>query len=159
MINGLQLNAFPTSKSRQAAAAGEFINMIIDGQINPVNTAVQLKGIAEMATIALKDERLKDAVIRECDKYEKGETPTFQGAKLQVRETGTKWDYSRCGDSVYDGLAAEMAALKAKMDERERFLKSITAPMTIVDNETGEVYEVQPPKKTSTTSFSITFAK
>jgi hypothetical protein len=43
--------------------------------------------------------------------------------------------------------------------ERETFLKAIHKPMPIVNDETGEVFTVNPPIKTSTTSLVLTPVK
>jgi hypothetical protein len=70
---------------------------------------------------------------------------------------GTKYDFAHCGDSVIDGLYKEMAELKAKIKEREEFLKSLPpSGLDIVDSATGEVSTILKPIKTSTTSIAVT---
>lgn len=84
----------------------------------------------------------------------KGEVPrTINGAKLEARETGTKYDYS--GDPVWRQLNATLAECQQYIKDREAFLKALKKPITEVDDD-GEIITVNPPVKTSTTSLVIT---
>lgn len=52
-----------------------------------------------------------------------------------------------------------MEKIKAQMKERENFLRVITKPKTELDPDTGEVFTINPPARSSTTSYAVTFNK
>jgi hypothetical protein len=47
-------------------------------------------------------------------------------------------------------------ALKEKIKERETFLKSLKAPLEVVNTDTGETTTIVPPVKKSTSTFKFT---
>lgn len=159
MNNELSFNRIPTSKSEQTALAANFANMFTEGEVSPLEAAAKLRSIKEVIELTLKDIKVNEIIISEIEKYGKGENPSAFGAKFQVKETGVKYDFSQCNDPIWNRLKAEADAISEKMKEREKYLKIIKEPKTEIDNETGEVYEILPPLKTSTTSYSITFNK
>jgi hypothetical protein len=61
--------------------------------------------------------------------------------------TGVKYDYSACGDPIYNELKEASDKASEAVKERETFLKAISKPMDIVVNE-AEVYTIKPPIKT-----------
>lgn len=149
----------PVTKTGQNELRELMKNSLADGEVNPIEAVVKAKSMYEVLSSFLKDDDVKELVVNECEKYGKGETPSFAGAKVQVKETGVKWDYTDCGDPVYDSLALQMEELKRLMKEREAYLKTITVRKTEVDEETGEIYTVLPPVRTAGTSYSITYTK
>ena len=107
MSNKLIINRIPSSKTEQKEMANAFISKVIDGDINPIDAVVQMKSISETINTFLKDENIKDAVIQECEKYGKGESPGYLGAVIQIKETGVTYDFSVCNDPVYERLVEE----------------------------------------------------
>ena len=83
----------------------------------------------------------------------------MNGAKYQVKEAGTKYDYSQCNDPFYDELQAAAISADEKLKARAIFLQSLpTSGMIITDPLTGETYTAYPPSKSSTTTVSITLS-
>jgi hypothetical protein len=60
-----------------------------------------------------------------------------------------------CGDPLHDRLESEFNTAKARLDERKKFLKGLNQPLKTIDEETGEVIELRPPLKTSTSSVTV----
>lgn len=149
----------PVTKTGQNELRELMKNSLADGEVNPIEAVVKAKSMYEVLSSFLKDDDVKELVVNECEKYGKGETPSFAGAKVQVKETGVKWDYTDCGDPVYDSLALQMEELKQRMKQRESYLKTITERKTEIDEATGEIYTILPPVRTATTSYSITYNK
>ena len=147
----------PVTKTGQNELRELMKNSLADGEVNPIEAVV--KSMYEVLSSFLKDDDVKELVVNECEKYGKGETPSFAGAKVQVKETGVKWDYTDCGDPVYDSLSIQMEELKQRMKQRESYLKTITERKTEIDEATGEIYTILPPVRTATTSYSITYNK
>lgn len=156
-MNELTVNKIPASKEEQAVLSSAMINSVLDGEIDPIKAVVQAKSLVETLTLFLKDKGVNDLVIREVDKY--GKQTSKDGATIAIKEVGSKWDYSECGDPIYNRLSSQKADIEEKLKEREALLKSTREPRTEVDEETGEVYTVNPPSKSSTTSYAITFQK
>lgn len=159
MNNELIINRVPSSKTEQKEMANAFVSKVTDGNINPIDAVIQMKSISETINAFLKSGEIKDAVIIECEKYGKGERPCYNGAILQLKETGVKYDFSVCNDPVYSRLIKQRDDIDQQCKEREEYLKSISKPKAEIDEDSGEVFILNPPSKQSTTSYSITFKK
>ena len=154
-MNELTVNKIPASKEEQSVLSSAMINSVLDGEIEAIKAVIQAKSLVETLTLFLKDKGVNDIVIREVEKY--GKQTSKDGATIAIKEVGSKWDYSECGDPIYNRLSSQKAEIEEKLKERESLLKSTREPRTEVDEETGEVYTVNPPSKSSTTSYAITF--
>ncbi len=154
-MNELTVNKIPASKEEQAVLSSAMINSVLDGEIEAIKAVIQAKSLLETLTIFLKDKGVNDLVLREVEKY--GKQTSKDGATIAIKEVGSKWNYSECGDPIYNRLSSQKAEIEEKLKERESLLKSTREPRTEVDEETGEVYTVNPPSKSSTTSYAITF--
>lgn len=158
-MNELSINQFPQTKAEQSAMAARFTQAIVNGDVSPLETVAKMKSIQEVITLFLKDEEVTKAVIDQVDKYGKGEIPTSSGASFQVKETGVKYDFSQCNDPVWNNLKEQADRINEELKEREKYLKVIKNHKTEIDEETGEVYTIIPPIRTSTTSYTVTFKK
>lgn len=156
-MNELTVNKIPASKEEQAVLSSAIISSVLEGEIDPIKAVIQAKSLVESLTLFLKDKGVNDLVLREIEKY--GKQTSKDGATISIKEVGSKWDYSECGDPIYNRLSAQKAEIEEKLKEREALLKATKEQRTEVDEETGEVYTVNPPSKSSTTSYSIIFQK
>lgn len=96
---------------------------------------------------------LKPGGLKEAQSYN-DRNLAIQGAKIGITETGVSYDYS--ADAQWQELNAAVKAATEKRKEREEFLKALKGVMQVVNEDTGEVQEVRPPVKKSTTSISVT---
>lgn len=149
----------PVTKSEQTNLSEAFVSAVQNGDINPIDAVVQMKSIAETIGIFLKDNRIREAVLKECAKYGKGENPAFHGAVVQQKETGVSYDFMVCADPVWTDLMAREQEIADQRKEREKYLRTITKPKPEIDESTGEVYTIKPPARSSTTTYAITFKK
>lgn len=147
----------PVTRTGQEELVDKMKEILLEGETSPIEAVIKAKSLYEILSSFLKDEDVKECVLNECGKYGKGEYPSFAGAKVQVKETGVKWDYMNCGDHIYESFNSHMEELKKQMKQREAYLKSITVKKTEIDEETGEVYTLLPPVRMASTSYSITF--
>ncbi len=83
--------------------------------------------------------------MTEADKYP-GTTFEFLGNQVQKVDTYTKYDYSACNDPEWNRLSKEVETLQIKLKEREAFLKANKASFSLLDDSTGEVVVIHPPK-------------
>lgn len=147
------------NKKGQQEISGKLIQQVTDGEINPMEAVVKMKAMYECIGQFLKSDEVRHAVIDETEKYGKGEETQYRGANVRIQETGAKFDFSSCQDPVWERLNEQITSLKEKIDEREKLLKRISEAMTLVDEETGEVYTIYPAPRSSKTNFVITFKK
>lgn len=158
-MNELAINQFPTNKTEQSVMAARFAKSIENGEVSPLEAVAKMKSLQEVIALFLKDESVSNAVITEVEKYGKGETPSSNGATFQVKEVGVKYDFSECGDIVWNRLKEQADKINEELKNREKYLKTIKQSKTEIDEESGEIYTILPPVKTSTTSYTITFKK
>lgn len=80
------------------------------------------------------------------------------GAKIELAETGTKYDFSQCSDPVLVQLEAKLETVEDMIKDRKEMLKKVSASgMDILIDD--ELIKVFPPSKTSTSSYKITLSK
>jgi hypothetical protein len=77
------------------------------------------------------------------------------GFKFTPKEAGVRYDFSKCNHPQWIELDNKEKAIKEGKKEIETTLKSITKPLTIVDESTGDVVEVMPPTKYSKTIIEV----
>lgn len=83
-----------------------------------------------------------------------------QSAKIELFESGTKYDFSQCGDVIFDELQQKLISVEEMIKERKEFLKSIpSSGLDVVNVDTGELNKIYPPSKTSVSSYKITLKK
>ena len=79
--------------------------------------------------------------------------------KMELAETGTKYDYSQTGDNELLDLYATLEDIKAQIELREKMLKSLPLSGMDIITADGEPVHIYPPSKTSTSSYKITISK
>jgi hypothetical protein len=98
-----------------------------------------------------------DSLRDEVSKHGK-QVVTSYGTKVELAEVGTKYDYSKCGDSVLIVLIDKFESLEMEIRGRQTWLKSLPASGIDILIE-DEVCRVYPPSKSSTSSIKTTIAK
>jgi hypothetical protein len=98
-------------------------------------------------------EFLQPLAINEAEKY-KG--TTLFGSEVNVRESGVKYDFSKCNYSPYNSLISQKKELESEQKTMESLLKAISKPTEIANEETGEIMTVKPPLRTAGTSIVLT---
>ena len=147
----LKLQDLKPTKSDIKIATDMLIDQIDSGEINPIDVALQLKVLEEF----IKDarEKLNNYAIEELRKYPTGKTSIFD-TKIEIAETGIKYDYSQ--DLVWQKLKQDNEMTSIALKFREDILKKIPSGSQLVD-ENGEASIG--PSKISSTSYKITLAK
>ena len=129
---------YPENKFQQQMLANDIILPVIEGEVNPIDTYVKAKALQEALKIVTDDDRMKDLVITEVEKY--GNKTEYNSASLQVKEVGVKHDYTACNDQIYTDLLYMLNDIKEQIKIREKFLSKIPSEgTTIVYEQTGEV--------------------
>ena len=97
---------------------------------------------------------IKENLLTEAGKYPEKEFE-YMGNKITKAEHGTKYDYSKCGDPVYQQREAIALEAADQLKERAEFLKSVKAPFSLLDEGTGEVHLILPPTKKSVSGLNV----
>lgn len=142
----------PSNKDQVAKFVTILRNALESGDINPLSFAIQMKAMEEVAERLRKDPFIQDIIIEELEKY--GKETVYNGVKFNIRENGTRYDFTACEDSVYEDLKYKVDILTKELKDRENWLKGIKPGYPAVDKETGEI--INPPTKKSTTGVVIT---
>lgn len=128
------------------------IESVQRGEINPLTVLIQLRAMQKATDRILKE--IQPNLMSEADKYPEREFE-FMGNKISKTEHGTKYDYSNCGDPVYQQRLKIAQEADAQLKERENFLKAVKAPFSLLDEGTGEVSVISPPTKKSTSGLNV----
>ncbi len=123
---------------------------ILSGNENPLKLEVQLKAMETLIKKLRSDNEIKEQMIDEGMKYPEKSFELF-GAKFIKTTVGVKYDFDVCQDSEWQDIKEHAENYKAKLKEREDFLKALKQP--VVNPDTGEM--IYPAKKTGKESISV----
>ncbi len=79
------------------------------------------------------------------------------GRKISKFEAGSKYDFRGCNYPGYNALDDFIIKKNLEKKDMEATIKTIKSKVSILDNESGELFEVFPPVKTSTTKLKISY--
>lgn len=146
------MRLLPDTKTGVDIFSKQLITAVENGEVNPL----QLKALFKvMEKVSEKvDEGIKDSLLREADKYNEKKFNMY-GFDIEKAEVGTKYDYAACGDPIYNHRLQIFLEAEKQLKERAEFLKALHEPLTLVDDESGEVATVRPPLKKSTTGLKF----
>ena len=145
------LSLFETTKSERQEFAQRVVNGLKEGHSDPLKVHLQVKCMEDLIKQITSHPDYKDLTLDEASKY--GKSFEHYNAKFEVKEMGVKYDYSNCGDPIYNRLTEELAELEKKVKDRQAFLKAVQPGTEILIED--EVIILYPPVKTSTTSITV----
>lgn len=149
------LKLMPSTTSEVARFSHQLIKGVKSGEINPLELIVQLHALTKVYEEVR--EEIEENVLKEAEKYPEKVIERY-GARIEKTEVGTKYNYATSKDIEWERLDSEYKTLERRRKEREEFLRALKEPMTAVNEETGEVYKIMPPFKTSKAGFKIYLA-
>ena len=147
------LSQLPETKQQIETFANQLEQGLINGQI-VASDLLRFQKAMEKVFDKIKPTLIENA-LNEISNYEKN--AVIKGSEFSIVEAGVKYDYSDCNDIEHNILNTQLEALKSTLKDRETFLKSIKEPLQMIDETSGEVYTIYPPKKTSSTTLKVTF--
>lgn len=147
------LKNLPETKQQIDVFASQLENALNNGQIVPTDL-LRFQKAMEKVFEKIKP-TLTECAISEVEHYEKN--AIIKGSEFSIVEAGTKYDFSGCNDLEYKSLEFTLEKAKEALKQREMFLKAIKEPLQVIDESSGEVFTIYPPKKTSTTTVKVTF--
>lgn len=149
------LSLMPSTATEVAKFSKLLIQGVKSGEINPLQLVVQLHALTKVYEEVR--EEIEENVLKEAEKYPEKVIERF-GARISKEEVGTRYNYLKTGDVEYEQLHTDAQTANRKLKEREEFLKSLKEPIQLLDERTGELYQIHPPFKTSKSGFKIYLA-
>lgn len=145
------ITVLPSSKDELVDFTSQIIAEVEAGNLDPLTLSIRLKWIEKIKEVL--DTKIKESVLKEAAKY--GKSFERMGFKIEIGEAGTKYDYSKTGDIEWERLDQQAKSIAEAKKAREAMLKTLKTPIQLVNESTGECYEVHPPVKTSTTTLKF----
>jgi hypothetical protein len=144
-----------TTKEERSQLVREIFDEVLNGRINPLELHLRLKSAEEVIKQLTGLEPYKAILLDEAQKH--GKSFQYHTAKVDIRETGVKYDYSGCGNSTLEKRYKEQLLIQEAIKSIETYHKGLPASgIEVVNPYTGEVETHYPPAKTSTTSVAVT---
>ncbi len=146
------LNQFSTSLTGVSVFSDQLIEGVQEGTINPIELRVFIKSL-EMILERVNKETQKNQ-LNAADFYPEKTFKAF-GAEITKGATFTSYDYSGCNDKEWDRWNKEKEIVSEKVKKREIFLRSMTKPESVFDEDTGETWTINPPVKKETLGLKV----
>jgi hypothetical protein len=138
------------------SALEKFANTIIqdvkEGRENPLEIQLLIKKY-EFVLNEIK-ENIKVNVNTETAKYGDKEFE-YGGAKCHYTPVKTEYDFTVCGDPVWNDLDRIVKKSNADKKQREDFLKNVIEPFQSIDYN-GEISIINPPQKKQSYGLKVT---
>jgi hypothetical protein len=153
-MNNIELiKSGPHSGAEILEFQNEILNSVKNGFEDALFLLVKLKAMSKAldGTIdAIHEHALSEA-------YKHGQKSFgLYGAKVEIKEMGTKWFFDQTGDPIIYRLERDKKAISEKEKDRQSFLKTLKEKTSFLDEESGEVFTVFPARKESKTGIAIT---
>lgn len=147
------LSLFETTKLERASFVSDVISRLNDGVADAIKVHLQVKAMEDVVKSLNDNKEYKALVLDAAEKN--GKKFTYQNAEFSIKEVGTKYDYTLCGDSMLNDAQKQLDELSEKVKSRQKFLQMIDVAGLDIITEEGEAVKIYPPSKTSTTSVAV----
>lgn len=146
------LRLMPSKASEVATFVRQVVNSVKNGDANALEVLVMLRAV-ELAAEEIREE-IQENILNEADRFSERVIERY-GSRIEKCEVGTKYIYETSKDWEWEQMDSELRTLQHKIKEREKFLRSLTSPMTLVIESTGEVVQINPPVKKSKSGVKV----
>ncbi len=143
---------FEISRTGIDVFSDQLIQSVQEGEVN----ALELKAMIKSLEMILErtDKSTKDNQMRAADLFP-GDKFTAYGVEFTKADVYTKYEFEVCNDPQWMLFNQQVISSKKTLSDREAFLKTLKAPITIVDDQTGEVVTIDPPKVSRTPGLKL----
>lgn len=152
------LSQFPTSKTEQKEMVDLMIESLKTGNESPLRIEAAMANIEAVVKEYRGNKEVKEILLDEVRKYPKSIAEIYN-ATFQEKEVGVKYDFSQCGHIRYNELVEQINALTEQKKQIEAEIRAHKDMFIYTDLETGESYEVNPPKRTASCQVVVTIKK
>lgn len=151
------LTLMPSTNKEVAYFSQSIITQLINGSLDFKQLLYQKKFIEETLEAIFENEDVKKHIEGEIEKYGK-EGVGFHDAKFEL-STRKTFDYSQTNDSEIINLEGKLKEATNNLKDRQKFLQTLTKPLELFNNETGEVEMIYPAVFSTSTFVKTTFSK
>jgi uncharacterized FlaG/YvyC family protein len=145
------------SKAELNEITESIINTVAEGEVNALQAHMHLKAVEKVLKGVFDSKQYKHSLQDEVAKHG-SKSFQYMQAEVQMKEAGVTYDYSTCNSRSLLKLQRELDEAKERLEEHLSYLKNLPkVGVEMVDTETGEVYQLMPPIKKSSTSVMVTF--
>src|SRR5262245_215817 len=116
------LALFETTKKERESFTLSLINQIESGDVDPLKIHLQIKCMEDIIKLLNSNTIYKKMLLEAAERYGK-KSFEYQNAKVEIKEVGTRYDFSKCNDPKYLSLSKVAEANELSLKERETFLK------------------------------------
>lgn len=145
------------SKERVLEVVRHFCDQLEDGHVNPLEALAQLEWLSQVVDgIKSKARQLSvDELSRYGDEAKQGVKK--YGVTLKLKEAGVKYSFDHV--DLWSTMKLKEDSVSQKRKDLENMMKSINKPTSFINHDTGEVHELFPARKTSTTTVEVSLKK
>ena len=151
------------------------ITSILAGEVDPLQVHMFLKRIEKITELVKTNKDVKEAVTKAASLHSPDKAFAFMGASLKVGAVHTAYNFSECGDLLWNNLNEMVTKFTAMKKAREEQLKvafpenigfGFKPPRMIIDHlyhvetvDCGEEVVLNQPKKIQQMGVKVTFKK
>lgn len=145
------------SKGLVRQTAQSLINEAQEGNIDTLSTLAHIEFMAQV--IEMAKEELRARAVGELDAYglEARTGVVKHGVTFKQKESGVRYNFENT--AAWTEIKSREDAIALERKNLEEQLKSLKARQTMLDEQTGELIELNPPIKTSKTTVEITLSR
>jgi hypothetical protein len=152
MENLINILKFSPRGAKIYSTADNISLEVLNGHEDGLQLFVGIKAMQKMLDAII--ERIEESALNEA--LHEGKRFDKFGAKIEVREVGTKYNFDNCNDPVLSRLTEQKKQWSDLEKDRQSLLKTLRGKTELLDTETGEIINALPPVKTSKTGIVIT---
>jgi hypothetical protein len=146
-------NGGSLSKERVAQVVEHYTDQLKDGHLNVLDALAQLEWLSQV--VDKIKENARQLAVDEIERYgnEAKTGVTIHGVTLKLKEAGVKYTYNH--NPLWNTIKEKEDVIAQQRKDLEAMLKTINKPTSFINQETGEVHDVRPALKSSTTTIEI----
>lgn len=148
------LKLMPTNTQQIARFSKLLIEDVQNGNVNPLELLVMLRALERISETVL--DSIQSNIDQAKDKYSEKHFDIL-GATVEKSEIAVRYKYETAKDVEWERRKAAVDAAMGLLKEREEFLRTLKEPLTAVDTDSGEVFTISPPLKTSKSGVKVKF--
>ena len=152
-----QLSHLPTTLAQVQSFAAAAKNEILSGSVDLKELLYKKKCIERTLEAIFDDEKVNEVIKDEITKYGK-EGAGYNDAKFEIASRKS-WDYSKTNDAEIEVLEQKAKGAANNLKDRQKFLQTLTKPIEVLNNETGEVETIYPAAFSESTFIKTTLKK
>lgn len=149
------LRLMPTKSEEVGKFAHQIIKSVKEGTANPLEVKVMMRALRAVAEEV--EEEIEDNAVTEAEKYSEKVIEMY-GARIEKAEVGVTYNYASSGLPEWEQLDAEIRTLTERRKEKESFLRALKEPITLLNENTGEIDTIRPSFKKSKTGVKVYLA-